>query len=308
MMHDRTQKMDYLKTGRRDQGKHASKSVWGRLLKCECGSSMNMRSWNRYKGKSEIAYTCYTTYNKGSKQTRINKGLSLEDCCETPIIPQWKLEMMARFVFKKSVGSLDSIVELAAEILKEHISDKEIKQNNSEIIKKKESEINKLNKKRDTLIEMRSDGDISKDVFRLKSDEITQRIVKLNEEINLLTKTEENIDENVIEQLGSLKKKLRNYVNFKKNETIADEVIEAFFKRIVVSKDEFRWYLRSDDNVMRDNKKLLYLPEDKEDNLEDCKMIASFTMDLEQAKKYLYEFSTKRRAHRWQDIKVTIWL
>jgi TP901 family phage tail tape measure protein len=30
--------------------------------------------------------------------------------------------------------------------------------------------------------------------------------------------------------------------------------------------------------------------------------------DIEQAKKYVYGFSTKHRVHRWQDLKVSIWL
>ena len=177
------------------------------------------------------------------------------------------------------------------------------------MIKENENEIKKLNKKLDALIEMRTDGDISKDVFRLKSDEITKRIAKLKEEIISLTPTpEEKSDDNFSERLDSLKEKLKKYIHYGNEDVVPDELIEAFFQKIVVSKDEFKWYLRSDTKILKDEKKLISLPNDKIENLDECRMIASFTMDIEQAKKYMYEFSTKHRVHRWKDIKVTIWL
>lgn len=309
MLYSRTQQMDYLKTGRRNQGKHEPKSIWSKLMKCECGASMNMRSWNRYKGKSDIAYICYTVANKGSKQTRINKGLSIEDCCETPIIPRWKLEMIASHIFDNYISSSKSVVKLATKMIEDHINDKEKKISNANIIKEKQDEIIKLNKKLDALIEMRSDQEIPKEVFRVKSTEVSKRIEKLEDEITSLTPTEENIsNDTFFDRLDSIKEKLNEYMIFKNQEHIPDELIEAFFQRIIVSKDEFRWYLRGELKNSHDAKRLLNLPEYNQEDLRDCKMIASFTIDIEQAKKYVYGFSTKHRVHRWQDLKVSIWL
>lgn len=52
--------------------------------------------------------------------------------------------------------------------------------------------------------------------------------------------------------------------------------------------------------------KLIESPETEEDR--ERILIASFTIDLKMAQKYVYEFSTRRRVHRWTDLKVSIWL
>ena len=100
---------------------------------------------------------------------------------------------------------------------------------------------------------------------------------------------------------------LQEYVSFKKSDTIPEEVVEAFVERIVASKDEFKWYLRVEPQALKQNRKtLIELPSNK-DNRERI-LIASFTIDLKMAQKYVYEFSTRRRVHRWTDLKVSIWL
>lgn len=40
---------------------------------------------------------------------------------------------------------------------------------------------------------------------------------------------------------------------------------------------------------------------------EECK-IASFTLTIDDAKKYLYSFSTRRRVYNWKDLNVSIWI
>ena len=36
--------------------------------------------------------------------------------------------------------------------------------------------------------------------------------------------------------------------------------------------------------------------------------IADFVIDLEQAKKYQYSFSTKKRVYNWVDLNVSVWI
>ena len=308
MLAERTVQMNYLETGRRNQGKQTPKTVWGKMLQCQCGASMNMRTWNRYKGKSDSAFICYTTANKGSMQTRINKGLSLEGCCDTPTIPRWKLEMMARCIFKEYLEKPDGIVALAVKMLEDHLSDTKDIQDHSDTIARKQSEYDQLSKKLDNLIELRTDGDISKEQFRKKSEELEKRMDQLREDIHRLKPVvEEERQDDFSERLDILKKKLHEYVSFKKSDAIPEEVVEAFVEKIIASKDEFKWYLRVDPKAMKKGrKKLIELPDADEDR--EHILIASFTIDLKMAKKYVYEFSTRRRVHRWTDLKVSIWL
>ena len=63
-----------------------------------------------------------------------------------------------------------------------------------------------------------------------------------------------------------------------------------------MSKDEFRWYLRTGNNT-----------EGKFDPDDHIK-IGAFTLTIDDAKKYIYSFSTRRRAYKWVDLKVSVWI
>lgn len=47
---------------------------------------------------------------------------------------------------------------------------------------------------------------------------------------------------------------------------------------------------------------------DGEFDPEDHIKIGSFTLTLNDAKKYLYSFSTRRRVYKWKDLNVSVWV
>lgn len=57
---------------------------------------------------------------------------------------------------------------------------------NTNVIQRKQGEAERLMKKRANLIEMRAEGDIDKDMFRAKKQEIEDRIAARTEEIKNL--------------------------------------------------------------------------------------------------------------------------
>ena len=75
---------------------------------------------------------------------------------------------------------------------------------------------------------------------------------------------------------------------------IPDSAVEAFIKKIWISKDEFRWYLRTNQ-------------EESDEEPEHIK-IASFTLTLKDAQDYVYSFSTRRRIFNWSDLNVSVWI
>ena len=96
-----------------------------------------------------------------------------------------------------------------------------------------------------------------------------------------------------IEKDKKLRKKLEGYVRCDEAK-IPEGVVEAFIEKIWVSKDEFRWYLRSGSK-------------DERKDSERVK-IAEFTINLDQAKAYQYGFSTRKRIYNWVDLNVSIWI
>lgn len=157
-------------------------------------------------------------------------------------------------------------------------------------------QIERLNKKRVNLIEMRADGDIDKELFRERKQEVEERIAKLTEEVKSLQPDETKpTPQDYTQKLQELRERLKQYTGFEYS-VIPESIVEAFIEKIWVSKDDFRWYLRSGDTYS------------DEFDIDDRIKIASFTLTIKDAKEYLYSFSTRRRVYNWQDLNVSVWI
>ena len=75
-------------------------------------------------------------------------------------------------------------------------------------------------------------------------------------------------------------------------DNLPEKVIEAFIEKIWVSKDEFRWYIRT--GV-------------KNPECEPVK-VGAFVLKIEDAKKHQYAISTKKRVYKWFDLNVSVWV
>ena len=251
IMESKRSELPNLNTGKRS-GQKPYTTVWGKLMLCSCGNKFNRRTWNRKDGSSNVGYICHTINNKGSLQTRKNKGLSLIDTCDTPQVQEWKLNMMAKYILENYISDTSNTLLIAEGVLKKHISDKKDTIDNSEIIERKEFEVQKIKRKLDGFMEMRAEGEISREVFLEKSEELNKKISLLETEIQKLSveedmKSQEKI--NYQEKLEALNQILKRYVDFKNLIDIPEKIVEAFVEKIKVSKDGFEWYLRTDGSV-----------------------------------------------------------
>ena len=220
----------------------------------------------------------------------------IEHSCESPYIQGWKLEMMAEQVFDRYIENADKVMDLSYAMLEKHIADQEELPDNTDVIRRKQGEIEKLMNKRTNLIEMRAEGDIDKEMFRSKKQEIEDRVAKLTEEIKgLQPEKEQTSNEDYSVKLLELRERLKEYTGFDYS-VIPESIVEAFIERIWVSKDEFRWYLRTGNNA------------DSEFDPDDHIKIGAFTLTIDDAKKYIYSFSTRRRVYKWADLKVSVWI
>ena len=246
-METKRTKIKNLNSGRRSKGKKPHSSVWGKLLVCECGHSFNMRIWDRSDRQVQQAYQCYSVVQTDSYESRKKKGLPLEGICQTPMIPEWRLQMMANLIFRKYLSEKEKVLALAQSILEAHIGDTEEQENFAAELEAKRRELERLNKKLDAYIEMRSEGELTRELFRTKCDEVEPKITRLQTEIEELTRrTEPKEVVDYSEKLTVLQYALEQYTNCNEGENVPESVIEAFVVKIVVSKDGFDWDLRFD--------------------------------------------------------------
>jgi len=236
-----------LNTGPRAKGKKPRATVWGKLLICQCGHTFNMRKWDRPDRQPGNAYQCYSSVRTGSYESRKKKGLPLDGICQSPMIPEWRLQMMANLIFRKYLSQKEKVLALANSILEAHIGDTEEEENNEAALEAKRVELGRLQKKLDNYIEMRAEGDLSRELFRSKCNELEPKIKQLQDEIETLTaasKPKEVVD--YTEKLTVLQYALEQYTHIDEGQDVPESVIEAFVVKIVVSKDGFDWYLRFD--------------------------------------------------------------
>jgi len=178
-------------------------------------------------------------------RTRQNKGLSTEGVCEVPMVAGWKLQMMAKHIFREYLRGTVEVIALAESMVEPYIDDVESTANNEKIINQKQEEREKLNKRLHNLIEMRADGEIDRDTFKLKKEEIEARLQIIDKEIENLTPKENTVEDATHEEkMTLLRYYLEQSTNIVDGEDIPDDVIKAFIQKIVAHKDGFDFYLR----------------------------------------------------------------
>ena len=98
-----------------------------------------------------------------------------------------------------------------------------------------------------TYIDMRAEGDLTREQYRTRCAELEPQMQKLKAEIESLSAKippKEVVD--YTEKLTVLQYALEQYTNRDEGQDVPESVIEAFVVKIVVSKDGFDWYLRFD--------------------------------------------------------------
>ena len=248
LMNSRRQTQKNNPTGKRAPGKKPPSDVWTRLLRCECGHQFNRKVWHRLDDEIQYGYQCYSSIRTGSVRSRTNKGLSLDGVCRVPMIPGWKLKMMAKYIFSDYIKNTEQVLLLAQSLLEQHIDDPEPITDNTAVIEQKEAEAAKLRNRLNNLTDMRLDGEITKEEFAEKKEEIERSLTKIYKELETLRPSTENLTEaeeiSREEKITILKYYLERALSPLDFDEIPENVIEAFVEKIVVHPDGFDWYLR----------------------------------------------------------------
>lgn len=236
-----------LNVGPRAKGKKPKATVWGKLLICECGHTFNMRKWDRPDRQPGNAYQCYNSLRTGSYKSRLKKGLPVDGICQSPMIPEWRLQMMANLIFRKYLSEKDKVLALANSILESYNGDTSDKKDKEALLASKRRELERLTRKMDNYIDMRAEGDLTREQYRSRCAELEPQIQKLQQEIQTLSiETQPAEVPDYKEKLTFLQYALERYTNIDDGQDVPESVIEAFVVKIVVSKDGFDWYLRFD--------------------------------------------------------------
>lgn len=320
------------KTVNRLRGKHAinpPKSAYARILKCQCGSNFERRKWHKYKdGRIRYGFECYKQKNHGSYRTRLKKGLDTTGCCTTKMFPECKLKIVAHWLFNDLWKERDKIINRAIEMLNATIKDENVVDYTDEV-----KELNKKRKKYEeklsNLVELRVEGDISKEVYEEKKGAFKKQIEYIDSELLKRDVKNSAIVSNVKTQIQLLTDLLEKKYDVISGD-IPEDIVETFIDQIVVHDDYFEWRLRTSTEPVlckvegnaKDNT-IIFLENDshkvatqyrqrlriRQNNLIhaiDSIELGNFVITKDYLAKYKETDENMKKVNKWNDIKIKV--
>ena len=159
------------------------------------------------------------------------------------VIQEWKLKIVAHWLFNDLWKERDKIINRAIEMLNATIKDENVVDYTDEV-----KELNKKRKKYEeklsNLVELRVEGDISKEVYEEKKGVFKKQIEYIDSELLKRDVKNSAIVSNVKTQIQLLTDLLEKKYDVISGD-IPEDIVETFIDQIVVHDDYFEWRLRT---------------------------------------------------------------
>lgn len=228
-------------------GRMKSNDIWLSKLRCKCGSSFRKNKWrtNKTTGEEVFGYQCYNQLNNGSKSFREKNGLDTEGYCDIKMIADWKLDLMAKTVISSIWQDRnEAILKAYQKIIDCYENEPSL---SSVKIKDITGRIDKAKKKIENLIEMRTEGEITKEEYSQMRSKLDKQIIDLQTELDT-TQDINNTKEDIVNHYEEIKASLEEAIDFSQPK-LPDYVIDRFIKQITpIDNNTFRWYINIIDN------------------------------------------------------------
>lgn len=236
-----------VQTATRYSGKKKAEDVWLRKLKCKCGASFRKNKWrtNKKTGEVVFGYQCYNQLNNGSKSFREKQGLDTEGYCDIRMIGDWKLDLMAKEVIHTIWQERKSHVITAYQMIIENYKDES--SINAKQIKALKQKLEKVNSKIENLINMRTDGELTKDEYLSMREKVDAEKLAIETELDALEQEHESKSA-LEENLAAIKEALDTVIDFSQDK-LPEYIIDTFVEKVVpIDNNLYRWYIRFGSN------------------------------------------------------------
>ena len=201
----------------------------GKLLCGLCDASFVSRNRKANDGIRDIRrWQCSRYFKYGAKQND-DRG------CENSMIRNEVLEYVFNFALNDAIEHKDTIIDECVQLLSSVLDAEQIQTDHTNVA----NEINRLNARIERLIDLRADGEITKDELKRKREPLDIQILALNEKLDQLNKNAALIDEYDV-----LLDEIRNHISsIVYAETFSGDVAKEVLNRIVIyGKNKFDVY------------------------------------------------------------------
>lgn len=210
--------------------------------------------------------------------------------CDTKMIAEWKMDFMAKEILSSifTDKKVKAIIQNACDIIETCYQEQQRADADMHAIKR---EIGKVQAKISNLVDMRTEGDITKEEYRKRRDKLNEEMNQLQQKMNIKTvptEPELPLDINAIPET------LSEMLSFK-SAYVDHEIIERFVSRIeVIGYDKYKWIINLSGKEFDEAKDM------------DSEIQITRVLSFEEARAWRKLSGDYVRNRQWNDIEVDI--
>ena len=221
-----------------------SDDLWRKKMRCQCGHAFAKTKWHSKKNFTTYTYKCYDQTRTGTVLARLKNGLSIEGVCPVPLVQDWKMHTMAQKVLHAIFDDPEATLREAAAVLGGGLAGVE----QAEVLRDKsivEERLKKEQGRYETLLDMRMNNEIPKEVFSRKQQEVEQKIRELEQQMMQYRDVKPATEEDVSGKLEALRRLMAQFTMPEDGE-FAESDIDKYVTGVRVYEDHFEWLLNLD--------------------------------------------------------------
>ena len=218
-------------------------NLWGKKLKCECGSSIQKRKYHKMKnGEHTYCFQCYKQIREGSTLIREKRGLNIDGSCKTPMIQEWKLQLAANLIFGVIFKDRDEVVEKLYDLIDHYIVNDDVDNKNKEKLEIINKQIDEETKSLDRLLDIFLKGVIDEPKYVRKKEESEAILRKLIKDKDGLLEKQAAPKQDIEKRITLIKKSIAEVSSYA-DDNVSDEIIDEYTSEIIVHEKCIDWHL-----------------------------------------------------------------
>jgi hypothetical protein len=220
--------------------------LWAKKLLCSCGGHFRKNRWHKNKLKEwSYGYDCYNKLNNGTAKKRREAGMDDTGYCDMTMIADWKLEMMAKTVFSQLWGERREAVQLACKMIRENFTaDRPQIVDHSHIA----AQIARIENRISNLVDMRTDGDISKEEYRSRRSKLEVELESAKEELTE-SPAISPISKEFHLRWSEIEQTLNQLIDLS-GDKVGEEIVDKFIRRITpLGNNRYTFHMNLDNGL-----------------------------------------------------------
>ena len=221
-----------------------NRDLWGSRLRCTCGCSFRKNVWHKYDDKpNTYGYQCYNILNNGSANQRRKAGADDTGYCDQPMIADWKLELMGKKILELVFQDKRELIDHTCDIIRKCL---QTSRPQGTTLSNLVGRMERIKSKKEMLLEMRTDGEITKQEFLDQRKKLDKELQNLQAEYD--SKAHNPVIEMDQPEWSKIQAALEEILDLNQP-TPSPDLIRKFVAQIVPEgKTNFQWHLNLDGN------------------------------------------------------------